>query len=116
MARREERGRTSSPPSPDSVLLQHRRRLELARDDLRLELLHLRDPRRLDLRADLADAHAVVLQVEDEILAALELALRGGRDGVVDTDAGLLERAGEDPLRDPVFVGVDADAPLAECG
>src|SRR6266567_2614736 len=55
----------SSPPSRRSLLVEDRRWLELVVDDPRLELLHQRDPRRLDRRADLADAHAVVLQVED---------------------------------------------------
>src|SRR5262245_26230024 len=97
-----------------SVLVEHRRRLELAGDDLRLVAVHQLDPRRLDGRADLADADALVLQVEDEILATLEVALRGLHDGLEDAHSGLLDAAREDPLRDLVLVGVDADAPLPE--
>src|SRR5215470_12337182 len=67
-----------------------------------------------DLRGDLAHADTVVLQVEDEVLAALEVALRGSDDRVVDAGVGLLDPAGEDPLRDLVLVGVHPDAPLAE--
>src|SRR5204862_5902680 len=55
-----------------------------------------------------------VLQAEDEVLAALEVPRRGRHDRLVDTDAGLLEGTGEDPLRNAVLVGVDADAPLVE--
>src|SRR5438874_7035359 len=86
-------------------------------DDLRLELLHQLDPRRMllrDLRGDLPHAYAVVLQVEDEVLPALEVALRRGHDGVVDPGVGLLDPAREDPLRDLVLVGVHSDAPLVE--
>src|SRR6185503_9768055 len=63
------------------VLVKHCRNLELVVDDLRLELLHQLDPRRMllrDLRGDLANAHPVVLEVEDEVLPALEVALRRG--------------------------------------
>ena len=67
-----------------------------------------------DLRGDLANAHPVVLEVEDEVLPALEVALRRGHDGVVDPGVGLLDPAREDPLRDLVLVSVHPDAPLAE--
>src|SRR2546423_665125 len=112
---RRRRGRAiQRPPSRKPFLLDHRGDLELAVDDLRLVAVHQLDPRRLDLRARLTDADAVVLQVEDDVLASFERALRGGQDGVVDADVRLLQRAGEDPLGDAVFVRVDADAPLAE--
>src|SRR5436190_2528394 len=115
--KKREEGRPGSPPSCRAVLRKHCRNLELVMDDLRLELLHQLDPRRMllrDLRGDLANADPVVLEVEDEVLPALEVALRRGHDGVVDPGVGLLDPAREDSLRDLVLVGVHPDAPLAE--
>src|SRR6266480_4705048 len=115
--KKREEGRPGSPPSCRAVLRKHCRNLELVMNDLRLELLHQLDPRRMllrDLRGDLPHAHTVVPQVEDAVLAALEVALRGGDDRVVNAGVGLLDAAGEDPLRDLVLVGVHPDAPLAE--
>src|SRR3954452_15804090 len=115
--KREEGGAEARPLLSRTLLRKHCRNLELVMDDLRLELLHQLDPRRMllrDLRGDLANAHPVVLEVEDEVLPALEVALRRGHDGVVDPGVGLLDPAGEDPLRDLVLVGVHPDAPLAE--
>src|SRR6476646_1601842 len=97
-----------------ALLLEDRRGLELARDDLRLVAVHQRDPRLRDLRADLADAHAVVLEVEEQVLAALEVALRGREDRVVDAHVRLLQSARQDPAGDAVLVSVDADAPLVQ--
>ena len=89
------------------------RNLQRAGDDLRLVAVHQLDVRRGHGRVDLADAHAAVLQVEDQVGAALELALLlllgDGEDAVVDA----LDAAREDALRELVLVDVDADAPLA---
>src|SRR3954471_6625535 len=115
--KREEGVAEARPLLSRTLLRKHCRNLELVMDDLRLELLHQLDPRRMllrDLRGDLAHAHTVVPQVEDAVLAALEVALRGGDDRSVDAGVGLLDPAGEDPLRDLVLVGVHPDAPLAE--
>src|SRR5581483_715418 len=117
------RGRTLAPalsgvtPFTTSalVVLASRRRLERPGDDLALVLVHQRLPSRLHARAHPTDADTVVLEVEDEVLAALERALDGALDRVVDADARLLQRAREDvALGDVVFVGIHADAPLIE--
>src|SRR5436853_1739740 len=115
--KREEGGAEARPLLYSPVLRKHCRNLELVMDDLRLELLHQLDPRRMllrDLRGDLANAHPVVLEVEDEVLPTLEVAFRRSHDGVVDPGVGLLDPAREDSLRDLVLVGVHPDAPLAE--
>src|SRR4029453_4232577 len=115
--KKKEEGGPEARPLCSAVLVKHCRNLELVMDDLRLELLHQLDPRRMllrDLRGDLSNAHPVVLEVEDEVLPALEVALRRGHDGVVDPCVGLLDPAREDPLRDLVLVGIHPDAPLAE--
>src|SRR4051794_29959886 len=113
------RGRASSARPLRSCLarsvglLDRRRNLQLAGDDLRPVAVHQLDVGRGHGRVDLADAHAAVLQVEHEIRAALELALllllRDGEDAVVDP----LHAAREDALRELELVDVDADAPLA---
>src|SRR5581483_10119190 len=111
------RGRNRPPPSPSSVvsapLLQEarerrpgsHRHLDLARDDLRLERVHLRDERLRHARVDLADADAVVLQVEQQVAAALELAGLRLLHGVVDADVDPLQRARQHALRQAVLVG-----------
>src|SRR5579884_2238297 len=53
------------------------RGLDLARDDLRAELVDLLDVRGRHVRVDLAEADAVVLQVERQVRAARELAALG---------------------------------------
>ena len=73
--------------------------------------VHLRDERRRHLRADLADTDAVVLQVEQQVAAALELAGLRLLDRVVDADVDPLEGARQDVLREVVLVDVHADAP-----
>src|SRR5215472_5362948 len=73
----EKRGRALARPLVtlwERSLLDDRRGLELALDDLGLVALHERLPRLRHLRADLAHADTVVLQVEDEVRAALEVA------------------------------------------
>src|SRR5690349_7764165 len=65
--------------------LQGRGRLDLARDDLGLQLVHLVDERLRYGRVDLADAHAAVLEVEEQVAAALELPLGDLLGGDEDT-------------------------------
>src|SRR4051794_10132064 len=77
-------------------LLDLRRRLDLAGDDLRAEHVDLLDERGRHLRVDLAEADAVVLQVEREILATLELAVLGALDREVDALIDALDRARQD--------------------
>src|SRR5579864_1589525 len=106
---------SSSPALRNSLLLfEDRRRLELSGDDLGLEAVHQCDPGRLHLRTHLPDTHAVVLQVQEQVVPAVELTRRRSEDRVVDADVGLLERTRKDPARDLVLVRVDPDAPLAE--
>src|SRR5436853_6227112 len=99
--------------SPDCGSLQPGRDLHLPGDDLGAVAVHQVDEGSRDRRVDLADAHAVVLEVEHEVRAALELAgsllLRDRDHAVVDA----LHAARQDALREVVLVDVDADAPLA---
>src|SRR5215831_995620 len=55
--------------------LERRGDLDLARDDLLLQLVHLVDELLGHGRVDLSDVHAAVLQVEDQVAAAPELVL-----------------------------------------
>src|SRR6185437_13601880 len=114
MLLRNRRRTGNSPALRGSSLLSERRRWdEPAGDHVRLVLVHRRDPRLRHLRADLAHADAAVLQVEQDVAATLERALRHRGHHVVDADIGLLQRAREDVLRDAVLVRVDAYPPLA---
>src|SRR2546430_1200316 len=106
--KKREEGRPGSPPSCRAVLRKHCRNLELVMDDLRLELLHQLDPRRMllrDLRGDLAHAHTVVTQVEAAVLAALEVAVRGRDERVVNAGVGLLRGPRAHALRELLLVG-----------
>src|SRR5690242_12060227 len=100
-------------PVADRWLLRLRGRLDLARDDLRAELVDLLDERRGDGRADLAERDAVVLQVEHEVAAALEArAALSSLDGEVDARVDALHGAGQDVRGVQVeLVDVDADPP-----
>src|SRR5580765_1626350 len=95
------------------ALLERRGDLDLARDDLLLQLVHLFDEGLRHRRVDLADVHAAVLEVEEQVASAPELVLgdelRGLEDAVVDA----LDAGGEHALRVVVLVLVDADAPDA---
>src|SRR5215472_4462658 len=110
------RAKSNSPSRRvgSSLLAQRGRRRERAGDDLRLVLVHQVLPRLRHRRADRADADAVVLQVERDVLAARPVSGLREADRGLDTDVRLLGRAGEDLRRDVVLVDVDADAPLAE--
>src|SRR5919206_2716717 len=69
----ERRGAGSSPaPRSREMRLRLRRQLELARDDLALDRVHLRDELLRHGRIDLAEAHAAVLERELQVLVALE--------------------------------------------
>src|SRR5919202_3556241 len=113
------KGGLESPPFDTckrvASLLEDGRRLELALHDLRPERVDLPHHRRpdapLQLRADLAERDAVVLQVEDEVRAALELVVLRVQDGVVDPDVHPLYRAREDVGAEVGLVLVDADPP-----
>src|SRR5689334_22419731 len=92
------------------------RRLDLAADDLPLQRVDLRDPRLLQLRllAELAEGDAPVLQVEDQVLAALEAVARlRALDGEEDSDVHPLHCAREDVGTEVRLVDVDADGPAA---
>src|SRR5437870_2587533 len=93
-----------------------RRRLELAGDDLCLQLRDLRQPGplQMSLRAELAERDALVLQVKDKVASTLEALPRlGALDGEEDADVHPLHCAGEDVGAEEGLVDVDADGPLA---
>src|SRR3954462_7273752 len=90
------------------------RRLDLAGDDLLLQRVDLRQPRLLELRllADLAEADATVLQVEDEVAATLvALAVLGALHGEEDPLVHPLDCARQDVAAEVTLVDVDADCP-----
>src|SRR3954468_1878168 len=91
--------------------LKRRRNLDLAADDLRPQRIHLGDELLRHLRTDDPDVLALVLQVEDEIMASAELP--GLRELVEREDCCVhtLRSAREDVRAEIVLVGIDADAP-----
>src|SRR5690242_12271635 len=91
--------------------LQRSGDLDLARDDLLLQLVHLVDEVLRDGGVDLPDVHAAVLQVEEQVVAALELTLRDLLRRVEDAVVDALHARGEDALGVVVLILVDADAP-----
>src|SRR5581483_4345939 len=99
-------------PRRDPVALRERRRhLERARDDLLLVAVHQGDVGLRHRGVDLADAHAAVLQVEEEVGAAGELPVGDLLDRLVDAVVDALDAAREHLLREAVLVHVDADPP-----
>src|SRR2546421_3411738 len=98
------------------VLPDRRRRLQLALDDLCLQRGDLLQPGLCEVGpgAELAQADAAVLQVEDEVGTAL-VALAGLRalDGEEDPDVHPLHCAGEDVRAEERLVDVHADGPAA---
>src|SRR3954451_14565568 len=84
IARRGE-GEVDSPPrrSWQALLAERRRRLERAGDDLRLVFVHEVDPGLLHLRADLAHADTVVLQVQEDVRTTRELVVERVLDRVL---------------------------------
>src|SRR4051794_24030110 len=82
---------------------------DLARLDLLHDLVHLVLVLGA-LRGDLAQADAAGLDVEHLVRAALEGAVLGGLDRVVDGHVDLLQGAREDLRTEVALVGVDADA------
>src|SRR4051794_12986019 len=117
IARRRE-GEVDSPSRRawQALLADRHRRLERAGDDLRPVLVHEVDPGLRHLRADLAHADTVVLQVQDDVRATRELVVERVLDRMLHAHVGLLRGTREDVLRNGVLVGVDTDAPLAERG
>src|SRR5215218_9970066 len=93
--------------------LQGRGDLDLARDDLLLQLVHLVDELLGHGRVDLADGHALVLQVEEQVAAAPELVLGDLVDRREDAVVDPLHAGGEHPLGVVVLVLVDPYAPDA---
>src|SRR5262245_3896557 len=96
-----------------ALLLDLRRRLDLAGDDLRLQLLELLAVDRRDLRAHLAESNTTVLQVEDEVGAAAELTALRALDGEVHAGVDALDGAREDVRPEVRLVDVHADPPDA---
>src|SRR5512133_3228388 len=98
------------------LLADDLRRLDLAGDDLGLHLVDLDQPglRNLGLRADLPEGDAFVLQVEDEVAAALvPLATLRSLDCEEDPGVHPLHSAREDVVAEVRLVDVDADAPAS---
>src|ERR1044072_4952488 len=81
------------------ALLDGGRDLDLARDDLLLDPVHLVDPRLGHRGGDLAEAHAAVRKGELEVLVALEVAVHRRLDHVEDAEVDLLDAADHDALR-----------------
>src|SRR5262245_50152836 len=88
-----------------------RRNLQLLLDDLGLVAVHQLDVRLRHGRVDLADAHALVLQVEEQVATLLEAAELGLLDGLVDPVADALDPGRHDSLGVLVLILVDPDAP-----
>ena len=86
---------------------------DLAVDDLLLQGIHLVEDVLRDLRADLAEGHAVVREVEGRVLAALERAVLDRLDRVEHRGVHALHGAGEDVRTEVGLVAVHADAPDA---
>src|ERR1051325_7490246 len=93
------------------ALLDGGRDLDLARDDLLLDPVHLVDQRLGHRGVDLAEAHAAVRKGELEVLVALEVAVHRRLDHVEDAEVDLLDAADHDALRVVVLILVDADPP-----
>src|SRR4051812_20703364 len=103
--------RSSSAASIRSLgpALPHRvGRRDLAALDLVLDRLDLGGVL-LARRADLADAHAVVVEVGDHVGATLVGVALDGLDRVEDGHVDLLQRARDDLRTEVGLIGVDAD-------
>src|SRR5689334_989264 len=114
VARERKRADPKARPSSSSARgrLELGGNLELLLDDVRLVGVHQRDVRLRHRRVDLADAHAAVLEVEEQVAAALE-PLLGHRllNRLVDPVVDALDARRQDPRRVLVLVLVDPDAP-----
>src|SRR5436309_4219638 len=99
------------------VLRDGRRDLDLPGDDLLLEHRHLgkdlRPQLALQLRADLAEGDALVLQVEDRVRAALVLAGFRSLDRIEHADVNPFDRARQDVGTEEGLIAVHSDAPDA---
>src|SRR4051794_29457602 len=91
--------------------LELRRWLDLALDDQGLDRVHLRDVRLRNGAADLADALSAVLQGEDEVSSALEVAGLDEGEELEGRVVDLLGAAREDVLAEVGLICVHADAP-----
>src|SRR6478672_9285289 len=92
-------------------LLELVRHLDLAGLDQVLQLRELRLVGRRDLRADLADRDAAVLEVEDEVVAGDQRSRLDGLDEPEDAEIDALDCAGQDVRAQVRLVDVDAVAP-----
>src|SRR4051794_4672989 len=108
-------GRARGPPASRirRFLLDDRRGLDLARDDLRPKSGDLLEERGRHVRADLAEAHAAVLQVEGQVATTVELPVLRTLDGEIDARVDALHGARQDVLAEVGLVDIDADAPDA---
>src|SRR3954463_7493996 len=94
-----------------AVALQGGGDLHVPVDDLLLELVHLVDELLRNGRVDLADRHAAVLQVEEQVAAAPELVLGDLLGRLEDAVVDALDAGGEHALGVVVLILVDADPP-----
>src|SRR6185503_12288191 len=110
-----ERKRADPKARPSSASARDRLELggnlELVLDDVRLVGVHQLDVRLRHRRVDLADAHAAVLEVEEQVAAALEPAVLRLVDRLEDAVVDALDPGREHAARVLVLVLVDADAP-----
>src|SRR5690349_21496030 len=113
VARERKRADPKARPSSSSARgrLELGGNLELLLDDVRLVGVHQLDVRLRHGRVDLADAHAAVLQVEEQVAAGLEPAVLRLVDRLEDAVVDALDPGREHAARMLVLVLVDADAP-----
>src|SRR5829696_9550438 len=102
----------ATPGNQEPADLERRGRLQLPRDQLLLDLVHPVDELLRNLRAGLADADALVLEVEDRVGAALELPVHHRFGGQEHRLVDALDGAREDVLAETRLVAIDADPPL----
>src|SRR5919201_3491772 len=104
-------GPRARPSSSMRNVLLRPRNLDLARDDLPLQRVHLGDVRLRHLRADLAEPEAAVLERERHVRPALELAVLRRTDDADHPQVDPLHCAREDVRPEVRLVDIDADAP-----
>src|SRR6266511_518909 len=100
----------SSPSSLNPLLHFGRNVSYFPGDDVGADLVDRGDLRLRHLRADLADADAVLLQAEDQV-AALEVPVDDALDRQEDRGVDPLDRTGQDVRAEEGLVGVDTDSP-----
>src|SRR5918912_1730259 len=104
-------GPWARPSSSMRTVLLRPGDLDLARDDLALQRVHLGDVRLRHLLADLAEPEAAVLERERHVRPALELAVLRCADDADHPQVDPLHRAREDVRPEVRLVDVHADAP-----